>query len=358
MKQKTLFLILSLLVTTSLLSACTGAMPASNWSGITADQDMAYLAHGSYLYAVNIKTQQESWRFPAKAENGLNFFAPPVLTADNQLLAGSYGPTGYNLYSLNPVNGSINWTFDQAKGDYIASPLVTDTAIYAANADGNLYALGLDGKRLWTFESEKPLWATPAIDDTCSCLFVSSMDHKLYSLDANTGEIRWMTGDLGGAIVSTPTFMENGTVFVGTFASELVALGADDGAILWRYKTDGFVWTQPNLVDGVLYFGDSKGKLYAVDTDSVKVWDVQTEGPVVSMPLIKNGTIYFTVGNDTIYAYSQAGSSVWQQLLEGQFQGSVVNSGDRLLVSPLNSQTALYVLTEDGAVQWAFIPEK
>lgn len=358
MKSKSLFLILSLLVSASLLSACSGVMPASNWSGITPAQDMVYLAHGAQLYAINISTQQEIWRFPAKAENGLYFFAAPVLTADNQLIAGSYGPSGYNLYSLNPASGSINWTFDQAKGDYIASPLVTETAIYAANADGNLYALDLKGNRLWTFQSEKPLWATPAMNDMCTCLFVPSMDHKLYALNADTGTIRWETGDLGGALVSSPNFSADGTVFIGTFASELVALSAADGDIQWRYPTEAFVWTQPSLVDDVVYFGDSKGNLYAVDTTGNLVWKITGAGPIATPPLIKNGNLYFTVGSDTVYAYSLAGVSVWQQTLEGQLQGPVISAGDHLLVAPLNSQTALYVLNENGVQQWAFVPEK
>lgn len=358
MKRNTLLLIVSLLVSASLLTACAGAIPASSWSGITADQDIAYLAQNAHIYAVNIKTQQELWRFPSKAENGLTFFAPPVLTADNQLIAGSYGPGGYNLYSLNPANGAQNWTFDQAKNHYIASPLVTEDRIYAPNSDGKLYALDLKGNLQWTFTSEEPLWASPAVNDLCTCLFVPSMDHTLISLDAATGKVRWQTGDLGGAIVSSPTFAEDGTIYVGTFASEVISLSADKGEILWRFQTNGFVWSQPNLVDGVLYFGDSKGTLYAVNTDGAEVWNLKTAGPIVTTPFVQDETIFITEGTDTVYAYSLDSTSIWQQKLEGQLQGAVVGSGDRLLVSPLNSQTALFVLTSAGALQWSFVPEK
>lgn len=358
MNRKTLFLIISLLISASVLSACSGALPASNWSGITADQDMAYLAHGTSLFAVNLSTQQEIWRFPVKPEAGVYYYAPPVLTADDQLIAGTYGPKGYHLYSLNPANSAINWTFDQAKGDYIASPLVTENAIYAANADGNLYALDLKGKLLWTFKAGGPLWATPAVNDVCSCLFVPSMDHKLYALNADTGTIRWESGDLGGAMVSSPTFASDGTVFVGTFNSEILALDAADGSIRWRFQTDGFVWTQPDLLDGVLYFGDSKGSLYAVDTNGTQVWKINSAGPIANKPLIKNGKLFLTAGTDSVYAYTLDGVSVWQVKLDGQLQGAVVSAGDRLLVSPLSSATALFMLTEDGAQQWAFVPEK
>ncbi len=359
MKRKTLLLIFSLFITASLLAACTGAAPASSWSGIAANQDVVYLAYNAHVYAVNITTRQELWRFPAKAQNGITFHAAPVLTSDKQLIAGSYGPGGYNLYSLNPSNGSLNWTFDQAKNHYIASPLVTEEGIYAPNSDGNLYALDLKGNLLWTFKSKKPLWATPATNTQCDCLFVPSMDHTLYALEAKTGAVQWETGDLGGAMVDAPAFSENGTVFIGTFGSELIALSASDGKVEWRYKAGGLIWSQPNLVEGILYFGDSKGALYAVEAaNGTEKWKFQVAGPIVATPLIQNGTIYVTEGTDAVYAYQMDGASAWQKKLEGQLQGAVVATQNNLLVSPMNSQTALFVLDESGVQQWAFIPAK
>jgi outer membrane protein assembly factor BamB len=360
MKIKTLLLVFTILISASLLTACGGAMPSSSWSGITADQDMIYLAHNTYVYGINLTNRQQVWRFPEKAQNTLTFHAAPVLTADNQLLVGSYGPAGYNLYSLNPANGMQNWIFAEAKNHYITSPLATDNAIYAPNSDGNMYILDLKGNLIETFKSTTPLWATPAINDTCDCLFLPSMDHSLYALETLTGKIIWNSDDLGGAMVSAPTFSEDGKLFIGTFASEMLALNADDGKVLWRYKTDGMVWSQPNLVDDVLYFGDAKGMLYAVNTDGTEKWKIKAAGPIVNMPLVQGENIYVTAGTNAVYAYGLDGANAWQQILEenGTFQGSVIRSEDSLLVSPLNSQTALYVLNSSGVQQWTFIPEK
>ena len=118
------------------------------------------------------------------------------------------------------------------------------------------------------------------------------------------------------------------------------------------------MWTQPQLVDGLLYFGDSKSTLYAVDTAGKEAWKVKVDGPIATNPLIKNGNIHFTTGTDAVYAYDLEGNRVWQQTMEGLFQGPVISSGERLLVSPMNDQTALYVLNENGIQQWAFIPEQ
>jgi outer membrane protein assembly factor BamB len=111
-------------------------------------------------------------------------------------------------------------------------------------------------------------------------------------------------------------------------------------------------------VDEVLYFGDSKKVLYAVDIMGKEVWRVNVDGPIATNPLVKNGNIYFTAGTDTVYAYNLEGDSVWKQQMEGLFQGRVISYGDRLLVSPMNDQTVLYVLNENGTQQWAFVPEQ
>jgi outer membrane protein assembly factor BamB len=303
--------------------------------------------------------QKELWRYPEKAQNGLSFHAAPVLTPDGQLIAGSYGPSGYNLYSLDPANGQLKWTFEQAKNHYIASPLVTEDGIYAPNSDGNLYALDLQGQLLWTFTSEKPLWATPGTNDQCDCIFVAGMDHKIYAMDAGTGQAKWESEDLGGAIVATPVFSSDGTIFVGTFANELVALDAATGRAKWRFTADNWVWSPVSLVEETLYFGDSSGNLYAVEAASGKVvWKVPVGGSIVTQPLVAKDLIFVTTGVEEVYAYNMEGVRQWQTTLAGKLHGPVVASNGFLLVSPLNNENTLYVLTESGAQQWAFVPEK
>src|SRR5258708_8861650 len=43
-----------------------------------------------------------------------------------------------------------------------------------------------------------------------------------------------------------------------------------DGKIANRFKTQGWVWATPIVKDGILYFGDLNGYLYAVDEANLK----------------------------------------------------------------------------------------
>jgi len=53
---------------------------------MTADAKNAYLSGGPYVYAVNLQTGAQVWRFPALSSAANPFYATPVLTPDGQLM--------------------------------------------------------------------------------------------------------------------------------------------------------------------------------------------------------------------------------------------------------------------------------
>ena len=164
MKTK-LLLISSLLILAVSLSACTSGSVASSWPGLTVDakNDTAYLAYNQYIYAIDLTTGMQKWKFPEKGKAGQVFYAAPVLTSDGQLIVGSYN---HSLYSLNPQTGLANtWSF-KTKNRIIASPLATENTLYAPVADGKLYALDTKLNQIWStpFSAKGAIWAQPAPD--------------------------------------------------------------------------------------------------------------------------------------------------------------------------------------------------
>ena len=75
MKKKYLVLIGLLLPLAVFLSGCAGGLTASAWPAMTADAKNVYLAGGPYVYAVNLQTGAQVWRFPASASAATT--APP-----------------------------------------------------------------------------------------------------------------------------------------------------------------------------------------------------------------------------------------------------------------------------------------
>jgi outer membrane protein assembly factor BamB len=370
---KTLVLLIFLSVT---LSACAGgaaATAASSWPGLTVAGDTAFLAYNQHVYAINIANGEEKWRFPSEADPKISFYAPPALTDDGQLLVGGYD---HVLYSLDPQTGTVIWPFKGAKNRYIGEPLVGQNGIFAPNADRTLYALDFQGNSLWPYHTEGEQWAKPIADPACECIYLATMDHRIYAINALDGSEEWKTDDLGGSAVGTPAYGPEGTLFIGTFNSEMLAIDAKSGRILWQTPTDGWVWGGPAYKDGVLYFGDLKGSFYALKASNGEVlWKITPDGPIAQPPLLMDDTIYFTTEAGSIYALDYNSGIRWEQnlkaiytlddqgnkrFLKGKLYTSPAIAGDKILVAPTGVNEHLIALDMNGSEKsiWVFIPEK
>lgn len=359
MKQKIPTFTLLLIGLSLFLTGC-GAQPALSWPGVTVDGNTAYVANNQYVYAIDLTSGQSRWQFPQEDAAANSFYAAPVLTSDGQLVVSGYNKT---LYSISPENGAQNWAFTESPYRYIASPLEADGLIIAPTSGPLVYALDLSGKLRWTFNTGTTggQWSAPVNNEPCTCVFLSSMDHHIYSIDVATGEQKWKSEDLGGSVVGTPAWDENGTLYVGTFASELLSINAETAAINWRLKTDGWVWAGPALADGRLYFGDLKGSFYAVNAaDGSIAWRIQPDGPIAGTPLIINDTIYFTTEAGSVYAVGVDGAIKpnWPVEIGGKLYAAPQDGGDVILVAPNNLPQILVALDPTGSIRWKFPPEQ
>ena len=94
--------------------------------------------------------------------------------------------------------------------------------LFAVNSDGNLYVLDLqDGRSskkrpLWNLVGG--LWAQPATDG--ERVYMTSLDHSVIAVDANTYEVVWHE-ELGGAVPGSAVLSEDGNLYVGSLASQL-----------------------------------------------------------------------------------------------------------------------------------------
>jgi outer membrane protein assembly factor BamB len=351
-------ILLLVILAAALLSSCSGGVVANtSWPGLAVDENTAYLAYGQHIYAINLSNGTEKWRFPAEADAKVSFFSNPVLTEDGQLLAGSYD---FQLYSLNPVNGTVRWLFTRSKDHLIASPLATQELIFQPSSDHFLYALDLQGNFKWSFETPQPLWAQPATDTSCECVYQAGMDHKVYSLNAQSGAQKWVSEDLDGAIVGTPAYGPDGTLYVGTFGSEIIALNAENGKVRWRFSSQGWVWGGPIYHEGVLYFGDLEGVFYAVDaSNGSERWRLNPgTGAITGAPAILDGKISFTTELDYLYTVDEQGNPAWSKALGGKLHSTPVVSGDVILVTLLESDQLLVALDTEGTQRWSFTPAR
>lgn len=358
MKTKRLMLFFMLALGALFLSACTGQSTVVNtWPGLSADGERAYLSSGSFIYAVNVQTGAEVWRYPAEADANYIFFATPVLTEDGQLLIGSEGKN-HAFISLNPETGKENWAepFLGAKGKWVASPLIVNETIYAPNTDGFLYILGLDGQPVTDpIELGGSLWSAPVTDGTY--LYVASLDHHVHVINPSAGTSGEPV-DLGGAVPASPVVGDGG-VYVGSFASNIEFITPDgDHDIL--ATASNWVWGTPALDGETLYYADLSGNIYSLDLASgSQNWGtVQPDGPIAASPLVVGEQIYIATEEGTFYALDREGRIAWEKVTGGKIYTTPVLSGDLILVAPYQAEFALAAYDADGKQAWTFTPEK
>jgi outer membrane protein assembly factor BamB len=104
-------------------------------------------------------------------------------------------------------------------------------------------------------------------------------------------------------------------VFVGSSDRGLYAIRVEDGSVLWRFETLGYVQCAP-LYDParkVVYFGSHDGALYRVNADTGELhWRFMTNAEVSRRPVLQDGVLYVMNANDTLLALeAETGKRIW-----------------------------------------------
>jgi outer membrane protein assembly factor BamB len=352
MKNKHLILIGLLLVLAGILSGCATGLTPAGWPGMTVDAQNVYIAGGPYVYAVNLQSGAQVWRFPDKASAN-PFAATPALTPDGQLIVGGYDK---KLYSLNPQTGQSNWQFADARDRWIGGALVTDKMIYAPNADYWLYALNLQGNLQWSFEADQSIWGRPVTDGTN--IFFGTLGRKVYAVNAQTGQQTWVQR-VDGAVLGTPVLGPDNTVYVGSYGGTVYALNSANGSILWSESASSWIWSGPALEGTTLYFGDGKGTLYAHPLSGTdKPWSQPLNGAIIGTPLLNGDSVVVGTEAGNIYFMDLDGQNLRPISITGNIYASPVAAGNLILVAPTGGSAILTALDQNGAVKWSFTPAK
>ncbi|MEZ0395452.1 MAG: PQQ-binding-like beta-propeller repeat protein [Anaerolineales bacterium] len=339
-----------------LLSGCASDLVAGTWPGVSADEARAYVAAGSFVYAVDLQTGQEVWRFPEKASTANPFYATPALTPDGEQLIVA----GFNhiLYSLDPVDGTINWEFNRSHDRYYAAPLIADELIYAASADYNLYAVTFDGDLAWQFSASQAIWSTPVSDG--ARLYFGALDRTVYALDARRGSLVWKQ-TLDSAILASPALGAEGQLYVASMGGRVYAFDSESGAALWPqpFQAEGQVWAAPFFLEGRLYVADVDGVIYTLDpaTGRESQPRLHAGGTIVSAPRRFEQTLIFGTEDGALFLLTLP-DEVQTFEVDGRLYGTPALVGETVLVAPYQADSPLIAVTLQGARRWSFTPER
>src|ERR1700745_837546 len=283
---------------------------------------------GTYAGPAPRQFHHVKWKFPT----GDRVISSPVFK-DNAIYFGS---DDGNVYAVDAATGHQIWK-RATNGPVPATPAIAPGTVYVGSYDGKFYALNAQtGAMKWKFATEgerqfeaKGLhgWqpknqtfadafdvflSSPAVVD--GAVYFGSGDGNLYSLDANSGELRWKfrTGD----VVHASPAIANGVAFVGSWDSYFYAVDVGNGKEKWRFHAgeDPLVHNQvgfqssPAVVDGVVYTGCRDAQLYALDGATGKAkWKFDNAlSWVITSPAVMDGKVYFATSDSSLYHVVEA----------------------------------------------------
>ncbi len=240
-------------------------------------------SYDGHLYALQAASGQRLWSFPsttdplgetpaldvaakgkrrraptaaALSEVGDFSYSSPALD-DGVLYVGNLD---HHLYAIDAHSGAMWWRF-KTDGPVTSSPQVQDGVIYFGSNDGNLYALdGATREVIWKVLTRDWVNSSPRLAD--GVIYVGSNDRHVYAISADLGHLKWKA-EIKGPAIAIPAVYQNLVFAAGSSGDGAIyALERDDGAVFWRYTTDGKIDSDPVVVGDRLYVSSADGQLY------------------------------------------------------------------------------------------------
>ncbi|MBS2213228.1 PQQ-binding-like beta-propeller repeat protein [Carboxylicivirga mesophila] len=271
------------------------------------------------------------WQF--KAESGI--YSSPVV--EDYIY---FGDNASNLYALSKQTGKPIWTA-RVKGAIKSKPCVYNELIIINDASGSIQAFDrLSGSEIWTFtmddEKTVDMWdyylSSPVVHK--GIVYIGSGDQHVYALNAENGELVWKYRTVGVVHASAVIYDEK--VLIGSFDGYFYALDGDTGQLVWKFKTvgdkyfpNGAIQKAACVYKDKVIFGSRDFNVYALDVTSGRGhWNYKERGSwVIATPLLIDDNLYFgTSDTHRFYCFNADDGAVqWQKELNMRVYGTAAD---------------------------------
>jgi len=211
-----------------------------------------------------------------------------------------------------------------------SAAVIYNGILYVGSEKGDLMAINSEtGVRSWTVAvlqsaprnalgctataRAAAIYGTPAVAG--DMVYVGGYDGRLRIYSNGLEKARYPAEETAsvGNIVGGPV-LGRGNVYFGTSKGEVFALDAVSLAKKWQFSADGKVWASPVLVDDTIYISSMDDYLYALNADTgAEIWHFAAGGAINSPPVIAAGTAYFGAFDRYFYAVNTStGQLAWR----------------------------------------------
>jgi outer membrane protein assembly factor BamB len=279
----------------------------------------------SHLYAIDLKSGKEKWRYKAAPFKATPGYRDGVIYI---------GDEDGNFHAVDAVKGTKRWTYKAESAVVSGTGFSGDDLLFGTEGE-QLICLSKDGKKRWDFKvAGGPVQATPAVSGGYT--FVAGCDSNLHVIETKTGkEVRAV--DLGGQVGSTGALSGN-MLYVGTMGSnEVHAIDWKEGKIVWTFKPKRAqpFYASVALTDELVIAGCQNRRVYGINRKSgQETWSFLTEGRIDSSPVVVGKRVYVGSTDGWFYVLDRDKGSLVQKIdLKDDIVGSPAVAGGRLIIA-------------------------
>lgn len=284
---------------------------------------------------------------------GMGPSAWPVFRGDQALSARVDG-------SIPKRPPKLVWSFN-AESMIAGTPIVGEGRVFMAASNGRLFALRTtDGAEIWSFDSKESFEASPLLFD--GVLYLGGVNGTFFAIDAATGKERWrlkLEDQIKGSANWTVTDDGDGRILVGCYDTRLYCLAANDGKIVWSFKTGNYVNGTPAVSNEEVVFGGCDGFLRILDgTSGEEIRQVDTGSYIPGSPAIAAGVVCVGQHEGTLLCVEIATGAVrWTygdgESGDGSFTGSPALTDDHVVFCGRDKTVRCLQLATGEAI-WTF----
>lgn len=182
-----------------------------------------------FIRALDLESGIEKWRYPT----GAKIYSTPVTDGERIFAASSSGW----IFALNSHDGTLLWRFDTGQ-PVVSSPVMEEGIVYLAGSSGCCFALKSDdGQLVWkNNQIDGFVETTPLIYK--DMLIFGTWNNHLYSLDINSGTVRWRWDNGYNNRMLSPAACVpvgvNNKIFVVAPDRKMTCINAGDGTTIWQ----------------------------------------------------------------------------------------------------------------------------
>ena len=294
-------------------------------AAVIAEGVVYFGSSDKHLYAVDLKTGAEKWKTPL----GI-FTASPGINGDRIYIGDADG----KFYCLDRAKGSVLWTFDDGEqtGQITAAPNFAGDNVLIPTHNSTLYCLDKNGKKVWDFRIEGPIYGGVAVADGKT--FLAGCDSLLHVIDVKDGK-ELGNVDMKGQSGSAAAVLGD-HIYVGTMSNQVLAIDIKRLRIDWEFEAPRRkqpFYASAAVDNDLVVIGSRDNKVWAIDRKTGKrKWDFLTDHKVDGSAVIVGDRVIVGSYDQKLYVLDRAGKKLETFNLDGAIMGSPAVGGGCVVI--------------------------